>query len=92
MSVVCRIRPATTDQDSQIGDPLKRALPELRPPQLAQQMSQAIDLRERMVAFGERSIPLGTRRHQQCTQGFNVRWKLRAFSLTPVLNQIRPQL
>jgi hypothetical protein len=63
-------------QKQLLGIELLRALPELRPLQLAQQMPQAIDLRQRMVALGKRGIPLGTHRRQQRMQGFDVRWKL----------------
>jgi hypothetical protein len=49
---------------------------ELRTLQLAQEMPQAIDLRQRVVALGDRGIALRPRRRHQRMQHFDVGGKL----------------
>ena len=58
--------------------PLCRAFPrfELRAAQLAKQMAQAINLRERAVALCHRGVALRPRRHHQRMQRFGIRRKL----------------
>lgn len=50
---------------------------ELRALQLAQQMPQAIDLRQRLVALRERGVALHTRRREQRLQRVDIHRKLR---------------
>ena len=59
-------------QEQLVGIELLRAFAEVRTLQLAKQMAQAIDLRERAVALadgglalGDRSVTFRTRRHHQ---------------------------
>jgi hypothetical protein len=49
---------------------------ELRALQLAQQMPQAINLRQRLVALRDRGVTLRTRRHDQRMQHVNIGRKL----------------
>jgi hypothetical protein len=78
------------DREKQLlGIKLLRAPAELHTLQLAQQMPQAIDLRQCLVARGNRSVTLGARgRHQlRCPLEAEVRSRSRG-----VLNQIRVRL
>ena len=54
------------------GSSFSERAAELRALQLAQQMLQAIHLRQRLVALGERGVPLRTRRRKQRLQRVNV--------------------
>ena len=56
---------------------LLRTPAELRALQLMQQMPQAINLRQRLVALGERGVALCTRRHKERLQRFDIDRKLR---------------
>ena len=55
---------------------LLRTPAELGAAQLAKQMAQAINLRERAVALCHRGVALRPRRHHQCTQRFDIPGKL----------------
>jgi hypothetical protein len=63
-------------QKQLLGIELLRAPTELRTLQLAQQMPQAIDLRQRLVALGNGRVALGARCRYQHLQRFDVGWKL----------------
>jgi hypothetical protein len=63
-------------QKQLLGIELLRAPAELRTLQLAQEMPQAIDLRQRLVALGNRRVALGARRRDQRLQRFEVGRKL----------------
>ena len=63
-------------QKQLIGIELLRAAAELRALQLAQQMPQAIILRQRLVALGNRGVALRPRRRKQRLQRFDVGRKL----------------
>ena len=70
-------------QKQLLGIELLRTPAELRTLQLAQQMPQAIDLRQRLVALGDRGVTLRTRRREQRMQRFDIGRKLiGAISLT----------
>ena len=72
---------------------LLRAPAELRALQLAQQMPQAIDLRQRLVALGERGVALGARRREERLQRVDVLRKLRCgVRSRAALNQIRASM
>ena len=60
-----------------LGIELLRTAAELRALQLAQQMPQAVVLRQRLVALGDRGVTLRARRREQRMQGFDIGWKLR---------------
>ena len=64
-------------QQQLLGIELLRTAAELRTLQLAQQMAQAVVLRQRLVALGDRGVALGARRREQRLQGFDIGWKLR---------------
>ena len=64
-------------QQQLLGIELLRAPAELRALQLAQEMTQAIILRQRLVALGDRGVTLGTRRRKQRMQRFDIGGKLR---------------
>jgi len=54
---------------------LLRAAAELRPLQLAQKMSQAVIMREGLVALRNRSVTLCARRREKRLQDFDIGWK-----------------
>ena len=56
---------------------LLRTPAELRALQLMQEMPQAINLRQRLVALGERGVALRTRRRKERMQRFDIHRKLR---------------
>ena len=60
-----------------LGIELLRTAAELRALQLAQQMPQAIDLRQRLVALRERGITLSACRREQRLQRFDIHRQLR---------------
>ena len=64
-------------QKQLLGIKLLRTAAELRALQLAQQMPQAINLRPRLVALGERSVTLRTRRCEERLQRFDIHGQLR---------------
>src|SRR5208337_3590246 len=64
-------------QKQLLGIELLRTPAELRTLQLAQEMPQAINLRQRLVALRDRGVTLRMRRRDQCMQRFNVGRKLR---------------
>ena len=64
-------------QKQLLGIELLRAPAKLRALQLAQQMPQAVDLRQRLVALGDRGVALRTRRREQRLQRFDIHRKLR---------------
>ena len=55
-----------------LGIELLRAPTELRALQLAQQMPEAIHLRQRLVTLGERGVTLGTGRREERFQRFDI--------------------
>jgi hypothetical protein len=59
-------------QTQLIGIKLLRAPAELRALQLTQEVPQAVILRQRLVALGDRGVTLRTCRRQQRMQRFNV--------------------
>jgi hypothetical protein len=59
-------------QKQLLGIELLRTPAKLRTLQLAQQMPQAINLRQRLVALGDRGIPFRTRRRDQHMQRFDL--------------------
>ena len=80
-------------QKQLLGIELLRTPAELRALQLAQQMPQAIVLRQRLVALRDRGVTLRTRRREQRMQRVDVGWKLMVRSRSrAALNQIRAPL
>jgi hypothetical protein len=76
-----------------LGVKLLRTPAKLRALQLAQQMPQAIDLRQRMVALDERRITLRTRRRDQRMERFDIGRKLICdLAHDAALKQIRTRL
>ncbi len=63
-------------QKQLLGIELLRSPAELRTLQLAQEMAQAINLRQRLVALRDRDVTLRTRRRDQRVQRFDVGRKL----------------
>lgn len=64
-------------QKQLFGIKLLRTPAKLRTLQLAQEMPQAINLRQRLVALGDRGITFRTRRRDQRMQRFDIGGKLR---------------
>jgi hypothetical protein len=64
-------------QEELLGIELLRPAAELRALQLAQQMPQAVILRQRLVALGNRGVALGPRRREERLQRVDVHWQLR---------------
>jgi hypothetical protein len=64
-------------QKQLLGIELLRTAAELRALQLAQQMPQAIELRQRLVAIGERGVALRPRRREQRLQRGDIHRRLR---------------
>jgi hypothetical protein len=63
-------------QKQLLGIELLRTPAELRTLQLTQKMPQAIDLRQRLVALGNRRVALHARRREERPQRFDVGRKL----------------
>jgi hypothetical protein len=63
-------------QKQLLGIELLRTPAKLRALQLAQEMPQAVILRQGLVALGDRGVTLRTRRRDQRLQRFNIGWKL----------------
>ena len=63
-------------QTQLLGIELLRTAAKLRALQLAQQMPQAVILRQGMVALHDRGVTLRPRRREQRMQGCDIGWKL----------------
>ena len=71
---------------------LLRAPAKLHAPQLLQQVLQAVILRQRLVALGNRRVPLRQRRREQRLQHCDIGWEADQCSRSrATLNQIRAQ-